>query len=199
MNMPVDGPAAGLAAGPSGRPEAARAEDAEDGDPSAVHLRELALFLSVHLDRAPGVLWPEDVHPLLDGLPDGDDAADAVRADRLELLASGLAELTGLATRAVAGGVGTGGDEGEGGDGDGTGGASVPPGHLLVHQIAGAAVWSLAEGREGGGPCASLRYRLRSGEVLYVPDGWSRRAEPTSGARCTVLVLGSTPPSPAGV
>ncbi|MFF4935247.1 hypothetical protein ACFY2H_41405 [Streptomyces griseofuscus] len=161
MNMPVDG-LVGLGA-------------AED------HLREVALFVALHLGRAPGVLWPECDHPLLgDG---GDGAAGAERTDALAaspdvtVLAAQIAATTGLAARPAP--------------------AGTPPGHLLVHQFAGAATWTVA-GPAGDGRDASLRYRLRAGEVLYVPDGWSRAAEPTAGACWTVVVLDpDAPETPA--
>ncbi|MEV7725378.1 hypothetical protein AB0P15_11660 [Streptomyces sp. NPDC087917] len=48
----------------------------EGREQEAPHLREIALFLSVHLDRAPGVLWPEYDNPAF-----GDDAESDAEAD----------------------------------------------------------------------------------------------------------------------
>ncbi|WP_199810205.1 hypothetical protein [Streptomyces sp. NRRL S-575] len=49
----------------------------------APHLREILLFLSVHLDRAPGVLWPEYDNPAFDDIDidDGDDGDDTDDGD----------------------------------------------------------------------------------------------------------------------
>ncbi|MEV7673171.1 hypothetical protein [Streptomyces sp. NPDC088752] len=158
MNMPVDGPAAGLPQGDPGvRPAGGPAGPAGD------HLREVALFVALHLGRAPGVLWPEHDHPLV-----GDGAESGVADPDVELLAAQIAAATGLGARPAP--------------------AGVPHGHLLVHQMAGATTWSVVGSGEDGRD-ASLRYRLRAGEVLYVPDGWSRTAEPTPVARWTAVVL----------
>ncbi|MFC5955322.1 hypothetical protein ACFP51_12750 [Streptomyces pratens] len=160
MNLPVDAPAA--------FPEGGPADGAAPGTlgPGEAHLRELAVFLTLHLGRAPGVLWPEHDHPAFDERPGADRAPEGTSTP--DTLAAGIAAATGMAARLVA--------------------AGMPPGHLLVHQIEGAASWSLAGTRDDGGG-TSLRYRLRAGEVLYVPDGWSRTAEPTPDARWTVVLL----------
>lgn len=50
----------------------------------APHLREIVLFLSVHLDRAPGVLWPEYDNPAFGDVGDGDDLGDGDDADELD-------------------------------------------------------------------------------------------------------------------
>ncbi|MET9934184.1 MULTISPECIES: hypothetical protein [unclassified Streptomyces] len=164
MNMPVDGPAAGLPPGdPEVRPTGGPAGPAED------HLREVALFVALHLGRAPGVLWPEHDHPLVgDEAEDAEDTADDAVGPDVELLAAQIAAATGLVARPAP--------------------VGVPHGHLLVHQMAGATTWSVVGSGEDGRD-ASLRYRLRAGEVLYVPDGWARTAEPTPVARWTVVVL----------
>ncbi|SEP61726.1 hypothetical protein SAMN04487983_1001115 [Streptomyces sp. yr375] len=86
----------------------------------------------------------------------------------MDAFAVQVAAVTGLRARSAPGGV--------------------PLGHLLVHQISGAATWNIV-GAGDDGQRASLRYRLRAGEVLYVPDGWSRTAEPAADARWTVVVL----------
>ncbi|MFF3847784.1 hypothetical protein [Streptomyces sp. NPDC002328] len=186
MNMPFDGPTAGS---PKGPPRARPVQ--RPAGPAGEHLREVALFVALHLGRAPGVLWPEHDHPLLgDGDGDGagvgagvgsdhgtnggtDDGATPTATPDLDALAAQIAAATGLAARPAP--------------------VGVPPGHLLVHQIAGAATWNIA-GAGDDGQDASLRYRLRAGEVLYVPAGWARTAEPAAGARWTVVVL--TPEGP---
>ncbi|MFI9063947.1 hypothetical protein ACIGQE_19010 [Streptomyces sp. NPDC053429] len=157
-----------------------------EGEPAALHLRELGLFLSVHLGRAPGILWPEYDHP---ALVEGPGACDPELVNaQLGLLTTQLGCLTGLSARTVA--VDT---------ADGGGGATraVRPGagsgdHLLVHQIAGAGSWRLSRTRTTAaaepGP-TSFACRLRPGEVLYVPAHWSRRAEFTAGARYAVTRL----------
>ncbi|MYT23776.1 hypothetical protein GTW69_26420, partial [Streptomyces sp. SID7760] len=50
----------------------------------APHLREIVLFLSVHLDRAPGVLWPEYDNPAFGDVDDGDDTVEAEEVDEAE-------------------------------------------------------------------------------------------------------------------
>ncbi|MFJ9737034.1 hypothetical protein [Streptomyces sp. NPDC101166] len=165
MNMPFDGP---TARSPESRPQV-RPVHRPTG-PAGEHLREVALFVALHLGRAPGVLWPEHDHPLLgDGDGDGaDDGGEPAATPDLDALAAQITAVTGLAARPAP--------------------VGVPPGHLLVHQIAGAATWNIV-GAGDDGRDASLRYRLRAGEVLYVPDGWARAAEPAAGARWTVVVL----------
>lgn len=169
MTMPFDGTTAGF---PEGRPQVRPVR--RPAGPAGEHLREVALFVALHLGRAPGVLWPEHDHPLLgdgDGDGDGDGADDGTApaaTPDLDALAAQIAAATGLAARPAP--------------------VGVPPGHLLVHQIAGAATWNIV-GTGDDGQDASLRYRLRAGEVLYVPDGWARTAEPAVGARWTVVVL----------
>ncbi|WP_055527387.1 hypothetical protein [Streptomyces graminilatus] len=161
MTMPFDGSTAGY---PEGRPRVRPLHS--PADPSAAYFREVAQFVALHLGRAPGVLWPEHDHPPLgDGADDGEDPA---AAPDLDAFAARIAAATGLAA--------------------GPGRVGAPPGHLLVHQIAGAATWDIT-GVGGDGQGASLRYRLRAGEVLYVPDGWSRTAEPARDARWAVFVL----------
>ncbi|MER5374846.1 hypothetical protein [Streptomyces sp. NPDC002553] len=170
MNMPIDGPAAGSA---ESRPQGLPVH--RPTGPAGEHLREVALFVALHLGRAPGVLWPEHDHPIVgDGEGLGEvDGGDPAATPALDALAAQITAATGLAARPAP--------------------AGVPPGHLLVHQIAGAATWTIV-GTGGDGRDASLRYRLRAGEVLYVPDGWARTAEPAAGARWTVVVL--TPECP---
>lgn len=152
----------------------------------ALHLRELGLFLSVHLGRAPGILWPEYDHP---ALVEGPGACEPELADsQLGLLTAQLGCLTGLSARTLAV------DTADGGEGAAR---AVRPGdgggdHLLVHQIAGAGTWRLSRTRTAAatepGP-TSFACRLRPGEVLYVPAHWSRRAEFTAGARYAVTRL----------
>ncbi|MFJ8210530.1 hypothetical protein [Streptomyces sp. NPDC096033] len=179
---------------------------------AAPHLREIVLFLSVHLDRAPGVLWPEYDNPAFGDIDDGDDTADtldtvydegageAEDADdtgagsagggvcpaQVDRFTAELASLTGLSVRLDQ--VETAGD---------APGADVEaawtrqPGgreHLLIHQIAGAVTWQLTGTGESGLP-DSFQCRLLPGEVLYVPAGWSRRRVGAPQAQCVVISL----------
>ncbi|MFE2875043.1 hypothetical protein ACFXG6_14885 [Streptomyces roseus] len=183
----------------------------------APHLREIALFLSAHLDRAPGVLWPEYDNPAFgdvvdtdDGehTDDGDDTADAEGAgevedardvvagpaggdvcpEQVDRFTAELASLTGLSVRLDR--VETAGaSSGLGTDAVWTG----RPGdreHLLIHQIAGPATWQLTGTGESGRP-ESFQCRLLPGELLYVPAGWSRRRLGAPQARYAVICLGS--------
>ncbi|MEW1635328.1 hypothetical protein AB0469_14760 [Streptomyces sp. NPDC093801] len=183
----------------------------------APHLREIVLFLSVHLDRMPGVLWPEYDNPAFgdvddtDGIDDGDDALDAEEVDevedaddaddagagpagdgvcpaQVERFTAALASLTGLSVRLDR--VETAGAApGSGADAAWTG---QPGGreHLLIHQIAGAVTWQLSGTGRSGRP-ESFRCRLLPGELLYVPAGWSRRRVGAPQARYAVVCLGS--------
>lgn len=126
---------------------------------SAVHLRELVLFLSVHLDRAPGVLWPEYDHPVPD-------------APQWSRVLDGLALERGPGARLVAR----------------SGGTAGPPAHRVIHQVEGAGTWRLSRERGGVGADA-FRCRLRAGEVLYVPPLWSWSVELTSGGRYVLTEL----------
>ncbi|MFD5420063.1 hypothetical protein ACFWJT_18800 [Streptomyces sp. NPDC127069] len=182
---------------------------------AAPHLREIALFLSVHLDRAPGVLWPEYDNPAFGDIDDGDDTVDTLdtldavydegagEADDADDTGAGsagggvcpaqvdrftaeLASLTGLSVRLDQ--VETAGD---------APGAGVDPAwtrqpggreHLLIHQLAGAVTWQLTGTGESGRP-DSFQCRLLPGEVLYVPAGWSRRRVGAPQTRCVVICL----------
>ncbi|MFF3653426.1 hypothetical protein ACFYXV_32925 [Streptomyces sp. NPDC002181] len=174
----------------------------------APHLREIVLFLSVHLDRTPGVLWPEYDNPAFGDIDDGDDTVDAEEVDEVEdagdtgagsaggavcpaqvdRFTAELASLTGLSVRLdrveTAGAL-----PGVGADAAWTG---QPGGreHLLIHQMAGAVTWQLGGTGESGRP-ESFQCRLRPGELLYVPAGWSRRRVGTPQARYAVICLGS--------
>ncbi|MFJ8011040.1 hypothetical protein [Streptomyces sp. NPDC096339] len=183
----------------------------------APHLREIVLFLSVHLDRAPGVLWPEydnpafgdvdDIDDIDDG-DDGDDTADAEEVDEVEgadstgagsaggdvcpaqvdRFTAELASLTGLSVRLDRVETAV-AAPGLGVDAAWTG---QPGGreHLLIHQIAGAVTWQLTGTGESGRP-ESFQCRLLPGELLYVPAGWSRRRVDAPRARYAVICLGS--------
>ncbi|MCF3181955.1 hypothetical protein IPZ70_18670 [Streptomyces polychromogenes] len=187
---------------------------------AAPHLREIVLFLSVHLDRAPGVLWPEYDNPAFGDIDDGDDAVETEGAEDDEEAEEGH-----------------GADAAEHADGAGAGAASagvcpeqvdrftaelasltglsvrldrvetagsVPcagvdaawtrqPGgaeHLLIHQIAGAVTWQLTGTGESGRP-ESFQCRLLPGELLYVPAGWSRRRLGVPRARYVAICLGN--------
>ncbi|MDJ0381080.1 hypothetical protein [Streptomyces sp. G-G2] len=138
------------------------------------------MFLFLHLGRAPGILWLQHEHPALTGSLAGFLAA----CRGLGPWAARLAALAGLPARSAAADATT---EQRAGEAE----------HLLVHQLEGAATWSLA----GAGECGartSLRYRLRTGEVLYVPAGWSRRVEFTGRACYVVTRLGPVPGGPVG-
>ncbi|MFD8793705.1 hypothetical protein [Streptomyces vinaceus] len=179
------------------------------------HLREIVLFLSVHLDRTPGVLWPEYDNPAFGAIDDVDDGDDTVEAEEVEEVeeadevegaddtgagsAGGgvcpaqvdrftaeLASLTGLSVRLDR--VETAGAvPGVGADAAWTG---QPGGreHLLIHQIAGAVTWQLGGAGESGRP-ESFQCRLLPGELLYVPAGWSRRRLGAPRARYAVICL----------
>ncbi|GGS10557.1 hypothetical protein Snoj_15030 [Streptomyces nojiriensis] len=160
----------------------------------APHLREIVLFLSVHLDRAPGVLWPEYDNPAF-GDPDDADGAgagaagDGVCPAQADRFTAELASLTGLSVRLdrveTAGSApGVGVDavwNGQPGDRE----------HLLIHQIAGAVTWQLTGTGECGRP-ESFQCRLLPGELLYVPARWSRRCVGAPQAQYAVISLCST-------
>ncbi|MFJ3204662.1 hypothetical protein [Streptomyces sp. NPDC086989] len=173
----------------------------------APHLREIVLFLSVHLDRAPGVLWPEYDNPAFGDI-DGDDTVDTEEVDEVEdaydtgagpagggvcpalvdRFTAELASLTGLSVR-LDGVETAGAAPGVGVDAAWT---RQPGGreHLLIHQIAGAVTWQLTGTGESGRP-ESFQCRLLPGELLYVPAGWSRRRVGAPQARYAVICLGS--------
>ncbi|MBT2472527.1 hypothetical protein J7E97_32920 [Streptomyces sp. ISL-66] len=126
---------------------------------SPVQLTELVLFLSVHLDRAPGVLWPEYEHPPL-GAPQWSQVLD-----RLALEPGPGADLV-----ARCGGTGN------------------PAAHRVVHQIQGAGTWRLS-GDRGGVGADAFQCRLLSGEVLYVPARWTWSVELSPGGRYVLTDL----------
>ncbi|MFJ7590601.1 hypothetical protein ACIQZO_25095 [Streptomyces sp. NPDC097617] len=160
----------------------------EGRERGSAHLREIVLFLSVHLDRAPGVLWPEYDNP---AFGDADDAGavpegDGVRPAQADRFTAELGALTGLSVRldrletpgsAPGGGV----------DAVWT---AQPEGreHLLIHQVAGAVTWQLTGPGESGRP-QSFQCRLLPGELLYVPAGWSRRYVDAQAAQYAVVSL----------
>lgn len=135
------------------------------------HHREVALFLSVHLNRTPGVLWPDFDHPVF-----GSEAGPAEFA----VLAQGLSALTGLPVRTVPGA-----DAGLGGL------SATGVWHLLVHQCLGKGLWSVFPGAARS-EMPALSYTLRAGEVLYVPPGRACEVERNPGSRCVVSYLGSS-------
>ncbi|WP_405436799.1 hypothetical protein OG373_07215 [Streptomyces avidinii] len=153
------------------------------------HLREIVLFLSVHLDRAPGVLWPEYDNP---AFGDADDAGalpagGGVRPAQADRFTAELGDLTGLSVRLDR--VETPGSAP--GGGPDAAWTAQPEGreHLLVHQIAGAVTWQLT-GTGESGRRESFQCRLLPGELLYVPAGWSRRYIDAHGAQYAVVCLG---------
>ncbi|MFJ7492625.1 hypothetical protein ACIQZB_15475 [Streptomyces sp. NPDC097727] len=150
-----------------GRPLAPPAPRAESE--GTLHLRELLLFLSVHLDRAPGVMWPEHEHPAL-GSPQRPEALDDLAAELG--LRTGLVTSSGRGSRTCEG-------------------ARNPAAHLVIHQTEGAGLWRLRGDRADDG-AGAFRHRLRSGEVLYIPARWSWTVELTPGAQYVVTDM--TPP-----
>ncbi|MFB6620316.1 hypothetical protein ACFCV9_39870 [Streptomyces sp. NPDC056367] len=165
----------------------------------ALHLREIVLFLSVHLDRAPGVLWPEYDNPAFGDADDADDVDEADEADgtrgvggagvrpaQVDRFTAELASLTGLSVRLDR--VETAGSApGVGVDSVWTGQPGVRE-HLLIHQIAGAVTWQLTGTGESGRP-ESFQCRLLPGELLYVPARWSRRCVAAPEAQYAVISL----------
>ncbi|MEV6581977.1 hypothetical protein AB0M92_27860 [Streptomyces sp. NPDC051582] len=149
-----------------------------DGVAAPSHVRELAQFLAVCGGQGrPAILWPEQERVA----HEGQDAAAALAAEVRE-----LARLTGLQPAV----------EWHRADTEGTRrlstGSSVP---LLVQQAGGAGTWLLHAGPGGEDPFSC---RLRSGEVLYVPPGWSGLADLTPGARLLLIHLGPTARDTAG-
>ncbi|MFI6644782.1 hypothetical protein [Streptomyces sp. NPDC050504] len=161
---------------------------AADGQ-AALHLQELAYFLGVHLNRAPGILWSEHDHPALGG---------AAGPQELDAFARALALLTGLPVRTRPGRRPTGAPA------HGTTEHGTTAGHLLVHQTAGAGSWYLKRTPRASVPedgskfTESLRFRLRTGDVLYVPAYWGWEADLTPEAELVVSVLGGPPGEAAG-
>ncbi|MFJ1708955.1 hypothetical protein [Kitasatospora sp. NPDC088346] len=136
------------------------------GDGAAPHVRELALFLSVHRDRAPGLLWPEHDHPAC--------RPWATRAV-IDLMAGELAGLVGARVSAVSG------------DGTARRARGGPePAHLLVRQNAGAGSWTLRPG-PWGAVTEPFHCRLRADEVLYVPPGCGWSADLSPGSRYLLI------------
>lgn len=117
-----------------------------------LHHRELALFLSVHADIGPAVLWPEYEHPAYDS---------AVGGDPDRRLAQALIQLTGVPVRTL---------RGEGAASAARYGRMGTP--TLAHQISGRGLWVL---HPQGSGAVDFRCRLRAGEVLYIPAShmWS--------------------------
>jgi hypothetical protein len=138
-------------------------------DQASCHIEELALFLAAHLGHGPGVLWPEFDHPAL--------AAPSRPGDH-DRLAEALGRRTGLAARAC------------GAPADGK-----TPACLVVHQTAGVGNWHLH--RTHGGSTESFRHRLRAGEVLHIPAGWTWRTTPAPAARFIVTRLAPAAPPAA--
>ncbi|GAA3190076.1 MULTISPECIES: hypothetical protein [Streptomyces] len=156
-----------------GKPSGRDASGARARSPLEDHVDELALFLSVHLGRTPGLLWPEAEHPA-QGCTDASpwDASD------LRDLARHLAARTGLACSSeqfVSPPLG--GHPRGGGGGD-----------MLVHQLEGAGSWTTAA-EAGGGSRSWLHWRLLPGEVLYIPDGRFRHMTSTVAVRYVVTRL----------
>lgn len=121
-----------------------------------LHHRELALFLSLHRDRAPGILWADHEHPA--GRPRADSAD-------LALLSDGLARLVGRPARTAR-------------DTDSADRTRSDPSalHTLVHQTEGGGDWAVSPGpAQTASP--PLHCRLRAGEVLYIPPRWAWQVE----------------------
>ncbi|PBC66212.1 hypothetical protein BX265_8427 [Streptomyces sp. TLI_235] len=136
------------------------------GDGAGLHVRELALFLSVHRDRAPGLLWSEHDHPACRPW-----AAQSV----IDLMAVELAGLVGARVSAV---------RGDGAARRVRGGPDVA--HTLVRQNAGGGTWTLMPG-PWGAVTEPFHCRLLADEVLYVPPGCGWSADQSAGARYLLI------------
>ncbi|MFI5756578.1 hypothetical protein [Streptomyces sp. NPDC051569] len=147
-------------------------EEGAAGDSAALYLQELAYFLSVHLDRGPGMLWPGSEHPAF-------SARDRIAA--FGLLAAHITRLTGLWARTAL----------HESCADATSGTTF--GHVLIHQLAGAGNWQVSA--PGGPDPRSFRCRLLPSEVLYIPPGWTRQAELADTSRFALTYLAPTPAS----
>ncbi len=137
-------------------------------DSAELHHQELTLFLFLHLSRTPGVLWPDHEHPACRPLP---------RATDIGLLADGLTRLTGRTAHTVHN-TGTGHHV-----------RSEPTvAHTVVHQVAGSGNWYASSTATGSAP-AAFHYRLRSGEVLYIPPHhvWGTDLSPASQYLVTTI------------
>jgi hypothetical protein len=145
-------------------------------DDGAAYLREIALFLAVHLGRRAGVLWPEHGHPLL---------RHAADPSVLTRLSAEISRHTGLLAYSAPGAEG----------------AESDPQHVLVQQVAGGSTWLLPPSRGEIPRTACLR--LYSGDVLYIPPAHRRVSVGTvRGSAWIVTVLHpvaapfATPPEP---
>lgn len=154
--------------------EAGKQRSASDGD-AEEHMREVVLFLRVHIDRTPGILWPAFNHPVFDFERD---------PTGMGMLERGLSARTGMPVSTAAD-------------------SATPLGrltdtgvrHLLVHQCSGSSTWSVFPGMTRGTPPV-LSYTLRRGEVLYAPPGRACSVEPSADSRWVVSRL-AEPPAPA--
>lgn len=122
-------------------------------DEGAAYLKEIALFLAVHIRQGgAGVLWLESRHPMLRRTP---------RPRDLAFLSAQLSWHTGLRARSSLGAEG----------------AESGLEHTLVQQVAGGSAWLLTP--QGENP-RSASLRLHSGDVLYVPPLYGRLSVATA-------------------
>jgi len=140
-------------------------ETTRAADPAERHHEELALFLSVHLGRAAGLLWAEYDHPA---------CAPGAGQQDLDRLAEGLARRTGRRVRTEPGGERRSG---------------TAAGHLLVHQAEGSGEWRLTGPAGHAAPDPPFRCRLRAGEILYVLPHWAWQARLGASGRFLLTVL----------
>lgn len=136
-------------------------------------VRELARFLQVCRGQGPSLLWPEHERPA----PDAPDAAAVLDAEARTL--ETLTDLPVTIECHLAADQGT------------RPLSTASSGCLLVHQETGAGSWRLLHGAEEQDESgASFNCRLRSGEVLYIPPGWSWQAHLTRNSRLLLTRLG---------
>lgn len=129
--------------------------------PQEVFIQEIALFLSVHLGRSPGLLWPEH-EP---SAPyNAESALPAALAHHLGRDVTVLTDPTGDPHRPHA---------------------APTAQDVLAYQLDGADTWHITP--PAGSP---LTLRLRTGEMLYAPAGSHITTHPLPGSRTLLLALG---------
>ncbi|MBT2453671.1 hypothetical protein [Streptomyces sp. ISL-86] len=139
----------------------------QTSDNGARHLEELALFLSVHWDRGPGILWPDQDHPAC--------RANATEVD-LAVLGAELSAVLGAVVRVTRGVP----------DAPGQVRGGPDSARTLVRQVSRGGGWTLGPGT-GSVPAEPFHCRLRAGELLYVPPGRAWTAELSAAARYLLI------------